>query len=49
MLTAAAIYFIVVLPYNSLRERRAKGEDDAEPTNEEKMISLLEEIAGKKG
>lgn len=49
VLTAAAVYFLVVVPYNKLRERRAAGEDDAEPTNEEKMISLLEEIAGKKG
>jgi large conductance mechanosensitive channel len=48
VLTAAAIYFIVVMPYNTLRERRSKGEEaDAEPTNEEKMIALLEQIASK--
>lgn len=48
VLTAAAIYFIVVLPYNTLRERRIKGEEaDAEPTNEERMIALLEQIASK--
>jgi large conductance mechanosensitive channel len=48
VLTAAAIYFIVVMPYNTLRERRSKGEEtDAEPTNEERMIALLEQIAGK--
>ncbi len=49
VLTAAAVYFLVVVPYNKLRERRAAGEDDAEPTHEEKMVALLEEIAGKKG
>ena len=49
VLTAAAVYFLVVVPYNKLRERRSAGEDDAEPTNEERMVALLEEIAGKKG
>lgn len=49
VLTAAAVYFLVVVPYNKLRERRAAGEGDAELTHEEKMVALLEEIAGKKG
>ena len=48
LLTAAAIYFVVVVPINSLRERRANGEEeDVEPTNEEKIVSLLEQIAQK--
>jgi large conductance mechanosensitive channel len=48
LLTAAAIYFLVVLPYNTLRERRSRGqEDEVEPTNEERMIALLERIADK--
>jgi large conductance mechanosensitive channel len=46
LLTAAAIYFLVVAPYNHLRERRDKGqEEEVEPTNEEKMLALLDEIA----
>ena len=46
VLTAAAVYFIVVVPYNALRERRDRGQEaDVEPTNEEKMVALLEQIA----
>ena len=46
VLTAAAVYFIVVVPYNALRERRDRGQEaDVEPTNEERMIALLEQIA----
>lgn len=44
LITAAAIYFLVVMPMNKLAERRSKGEDDSEPTSEEKMIALLEQI-----
>lgn len=47
LITAAAIYFFVVTPINKLKERRASGEDAAEPTNEEKMVALLEQIAAK--
>ena len=48
VLTAAAVYFLVVVPYNTLRERRSRGqEDEVEPTNEEKMVALLERIADK--
>ncbi|MEX0767344.1 MAG: large conductance mechanosensitive channel protein MscL [Microthrixaceae bacterium] len=47
LLIAAAIFFAVVVPLNKLAERRANGEDDAEPTNDEKMIALLEQIANK--
>src|SRR3954451_15892258 len=46
--TAAAIYFVVVVPMNALRERRNRGaEQEVEPTNEERMIALLERIADK--
>ena len=46
VLTAAAVYFIVVVPYNALRERRDRSQEaDVEPTNEERMIALLEQIA----
>lgn len=45
VLTAAAIYFIVVVPINAWRERGDKPED--EKSNEEKMVELLEQIAAK--
>lgn len=46
LLTAAALYFLVVVPFNHLRERRERGqEQEVEPTNEEKMVALLEQIA----
>lgn len=46
VITAAAIYFAVVVPMNALAERRKRGqEDEVELTNEEKMVALLEEIA----
>lgn len=44
--TAFAIYFFVVMPMNAWAERR-KGDAAEEPTNEEKMIILLEQIANK--
>lgn len=46
LITAAAVYFLVVAPFNALKERRVRGkEEDVPPTNEEKMLALLEEIA----
>ena len=46
LLTAAALYFLVVAPFNALRERRERGnEADVELSNEEKMVALLERIA----
>ncbi|MCP4434073.1 MAG: large conductance mechanosensitive channel protein MscL [Actinomycetia bacterium] len=47
LLTAFAIYLLVVMPINKLNERRSRGEDDSEPTNEEKMVDLLEQIANR--
>lgn len=47
LLVAAAVYFFVVVPINALKARRASGEGDEEPTNEEKMVALLERIAAK--
>lgn len=46
--TAAAIYFLVVTPLNKLNERRKAGvTEEVEPTNEEKMVALLEQIASR--
>ena len=49
ILVAAAVYFLIVMPINALNERRKQGQDAeaAEPTNEEKMVALLEQIASK--
>lgn len=46
LLTAAALYFVVVAPLNALAARRKSGaEEPAALTENERMISLLEEIA----
>ena len=48
VITAAVIYFIVVVPMNLLKERRNKGQEtDVEPSHEEQMIMLLNKIAEK--
>jgi large conductance mechanosensitive channel len=47
LLVGAAVYFFIVVPMNALRDRRAAGEEPAEPTNDEKMVALLEQIAAK--
>ncbi|MCB1013555.1 MAG: large conductance mechanosensitive channel protein MscL [Acidimicrobiales bacterium] len=47
VLVGAAVYVFLVMPMNALRDRRAKGEEPAEPTNEERMVALLERIAAK--
>ena len=43
VLTAAAVYFVVVVPINKMR----KPEGDAGPSTEERMVELLERIAAK--
>jgi len=45
VITAAAVYFAVVVPINKMKER--KPAVDEEPTGEDKMIALLEQIAQK--
>ncbi|MCB1257961.1 MAG: large conductance mechanosensitive channel protein MscL [Microthrixaceae bacterium] len=45
LLVAAALYFAVVAPLNAMAERRKSGEDASEPTNEERVVELLEQIA----
>jgi len=41
VILAAVVYFAVVMPYNTLQERRAKGEE-AEPPSDD--VALLTEI-----
>ncbi|UZN04237.1 large conductance mechanosensitive channel protein MscL [Cellulomonas sp. S1-8] len=43
LITAAAIYFLIVLPLNALAARRKKGEED-EPAAPSEDILLLQEI-----
>jgi large conductance mechanosensitive channel len=43
LITAAAIYFLIVLPLNKLAERRKRGVE-AEPTRPSEDILLLQEI-----
>ena len=49
VITAAVIYFAVVVPMNALKSRRSAGvgEQDVPPTPEERMVELLEQIAMK--
>lgn len=48
VITAAVLYFLVIVPMNALNERRSKGQEpEVEPTNEERMVALLEQIASK--
>jgi large conductance mechanosensitive channel len=49
VITAAVIYFAVVVPMNALKSRRSAGvgEQDVPPTPEERMVELLEQIATK--
>jgi len=48
VITAAVLYFFVIVPMNALNDRRSKGEEsEVEPTNEERMVALLEQIASK--
>lgn len=48
VVVAAAVYFAVVMPINALNERRKRGQEaDVEPTNEERIVALLERIAAK--
>jgi large conductance mechanosensitive channel len=45
LITAAAIYFLVVAPFNALRERRSRGqESEVEPTHEERVELLLQQL-----
>lgn len=44
--TAFAVYVFVVVPMNAWAQRREQDADE-EPTNDEKMIALLERIAEK--
>ena len=44
---ALAVFLFVVKPMAALKARAARDEPPAEPTNEERMVQLLEQIAAK--
>ncbi len=44
---AGAVFFFIVKPVNALLVRRRGTEEEAGPTNEERMVELLERIAAK--
>ncbi len=47
-LTAAVVYFAIVMPMNALKDRRKAGQGEpTEVSNEERMVELLERIASK--
>jgi large conductance mechanosensitive channel len=45
-ITAAVVYFFIVVPMNRLKERRAKGEPVAEPelTTEERLLAEIRDL-----
>lgn len=43
LIIAAVVYFLVVVPYNRLQERRARGQEQA-PTPPAEDVALLTEI-----
>ena len=43
LIIAAVVYFLVVVPYNRLQERRARGQEEA-PTPPAEDVALLTEI-----
>jgi large conductance mechanosensitive channel len=43
LIIAAVVYFLVVVPYNTLQERRARGQEEA-PTPPAEDVALLTEI-----
>ena len=42
VITAAAIFFLVVKPVNSINERRRRGEEPADPDPSEEVVLLRE-------
>ncbi len=44
---AGAVFFFIVKPVNAMMSRRRKPEGEEGPTNEERMVELLERIAAK--
>lgn len=49
VIVAAVVYFIIVVPLNTIKERRAKGEEagPAEPTDVELLIEIRDLLAAR--
>jgi large conductance mechanosensitive channel len=48
LLIAAAVYFLIVLPMNKLRERKAK-EEEATPTETDLLAEIRDSLLGRPG
>ena len=48
LLTAAVVYFLLILPMNKLQERRKAGEDPIEPTELELLAEIRDELRARR-
>jgi large conductance mechanosensitive channel len=49
VLVAAAVYFVVVKPYNAFQARRARGDEPpAEPAEEVKLLTEIRDLLAKR-
>jgi len=50
VLVAAAVYFVVVKPYNALRARRARGQEEIapEPSEEVKLLTEIRDLLARR-
>jgi large conductance mechanosensitive channel len=44
LILAAVVYFFIVLPYNKLQERRAKGEELGAPSEEVRLLTQIRDL-----
>ena len=50
LLTAAVVYFVIVLPMNKLQERRKRGQvEEVEPTELELLAEIRDELRARRG
>jgi large conductance mechanosensitive channel len=46
---AAVVYFGVVMPYNALQERRAKGEEAEPPSDDVALLTEIRDLLARQG
>jgi large conductance mechanosensitive channel len=49
LLIAAAVYFLIVLPMNKLRERKAKPDDEAAPSETDLLTQIRDALLRQQG
>ena len=49
VILAAVVYFGVVLPYNTLQERRAKGEEAEPPSDDVALLTEIRDLLARQG